>query len=81
MTVKDIRERTFEFAIRIARLCCELDKKPGVGRTLSRQLLNAGTSVGANKKRHKLRRANLISLARIPSHLKKRAKPIIGYDF
>ena len=47
-TPKDIRERTFEFAVRIIKLCHELDKKAGVGRNLSRQLLNAGTSVGAN---------------------------------
>jgi four helix bundle protein len=47
-TPQDIRERTFEFAVRIIRLCHELEKKPGVSRNVSRQLLNAGTSVGAN---------------------------------
>ena len=47
-TPQDIRERTFEFAVRIIKLCHELDKKPGVSRNVSRQLLNAGTSVGAN---------------------------------
>ena len=47
-TPKDIRERTFKFAIRIIKLCQELDKRPGVSRNVSRQLLNAGTSVGAN---------------------------------
>jgi four helix bundle protein len=46
--IKDIRERTFEFAVRIVALCQHLDKKPGVPRTLSGQLLKAGTSVGAN---------------------------------
>jgi len=46
--MRDIRERTFEFAVRIVRLCRELDKSVGVGRTLSKQLLRAGTSVGAN---------------------------------
>ncbi len=45
---RDICERTFEFSVRIVRLCQELDKKPGVGRTLSRQLLRSGTSIGAN---------------------------------
>ena len=44
----DIRERTFAFAVRVVRLCRHLDEKPGVGRTLSRQLLRAGTSIGAN---------------------------------
>jgi hypothetical protein len=34
--MKDIRERTFEFAVRIVKLCYELDKKPGVSRNMSR---------------------------------------------
>ncbi|HEY3028294.1 MAG TPA: four helix bundle protein [Pyrinomonadaceae bacterium] len=46
--MKDIRERAFEFAVRIVKLCYELDKKPGISRNVSRQLLNSGTSVGAN---------------------------------
>ena len=46
--LKDIKEGTFEFALRIIKLCQHLDKKPGVPRTLSYQLLKAGTSVGAN---------------------------------
>lgn len=44
----EIQERTFEFAIRIVKLCQHLDEKPGVKRTLSNQLLRSGTSVGAN---------------------------------
>ena len=47
-TPQDIRERTFEFALRIIKLCNELNKRPGVCRDISRQLLKAGTSVGAN---------------------------------
>jgi four helix bundle protein len=45
---KDIKERAFEFALRIVTLCQHLDKQPGVPRTLAPQLLKAGTSVGAN---------------------------------
>jgi four helix bundle protein len=45
---EDIRERTFNFAVRVIRLCQYLDEKPGVSRTLGKQLLRAGTSVGAN---------------------------------
>jgi len=45
---RDLCERTFEFSIRIVRLCQELDAKPGVGRILGRQILRAGTSIGAN---------------------------------
>jgi four helix bundle protein len=44
----DIRERTFQFAVRIVKLCQRLDLMSGVPRTLSHQLLKAGTSVGAN---------------------------------
>ncbi len=45
---RDIKVRTFDFAVRIVRLCQHLDDTPGVGRTLGKQLLRAGTSVGAN---------------------------------
>lgn len=34
-TPSDIRERTFEFAVRIVKLCQELDKRPGVSRNLN----------------------------------------------
>jgi four helix bundle protein len=46
--VEDIRERSFRFAIRIVKLCRVLDEKPGVPRTLARQILRSGTSIGAN---------------------------------
>jgi four helix bundle protein len=45
---RDIVERTFRFAVRVVKLCQFLDQSPGVGRTLSRQLLRSGTSIGAN---------------------------------
>ena len=44
----DLRERTFEFARRIVKLCQTLDQAPGASRTLAHQLLRAGSSVGAN---------------------------------
>ena len=44
----EICSRTFNFAVRIVKLCRALDRSPGVSRTLSRQLLRSGTSVGAN---------------------------------
>jgi len=34
--------------MRIVRLCQTLDEHPGVARTLGRQLLRSGTSIGAN---------------------------------
>jgi four helix bundle protein len=44
----DIRERAFTFAVRIVKLCQFLEKQTGISRNLIRQLLDAGTSVGAN---------------------------------
>jgi four helix bundle protein len=44
----DIRNRTFDFAVRIVKLCRCLDEKPGTSRTVSSQLLRSATSIGAN---------------------------------
>src|SRR5215212_2943092 len=44
----DIRQRAFAFAVRIVKLCQFLEKHSDVSKTLIRQLLDAGTSVGAN---------------------------------
>lgn len=46
--MSDIRERTFDFATRVIKLCQQLDHQPGVSRTLANQLLRSGTSIGAN---------------------------------
>jgi four helix bundle protein len=43
-----IADRTKVFAVRIIKACCFLDESPGVLRTLSKQLLRSGTSIGAN---------------------------------
>jgi four helix bundle protein len=45
---RDIKERTFSFALDVVRLCHTLDVEPGSGRALNRQLLRSGTSIGAN---------------------------------
>ena len=45
---QDIKERTFLFALEIVRLCQKLEKQSDVYRTLGRQLLRSGTSIGAN---------------------------------
>jgi len=47
MTPQDIKERTFEFATRVVRLCRALEETPGASQTLANQLLRSGTSVGA----------------------------------
>lgn len=44
----DIRDRAFEFAVRIVKLCKYLEKNSDVSRNVISQLLDAGTSVGAN---------------------------------
>ena len=44
----DINERTFLFACRVLELCGKLQKAGGVARHAARQLLRAGTSIGAN---------------------------------
>lgn len=46
--IADIRERTFAFAVRIVKLCKYLEKNSDVSKSLINQLLDAGTSVGAN---------------------------------
>lgn len=43
----DLRERTFQFSVRVARLVAALARGENV-RPLGSQLLRAGTSVGAN---------------------------------
>ena len=45
---RDIKERTFAFALEIVRLCRTLDGKRGTARILGQQLLRSGTSIGAN---------------------------------
>ncbi len=44
----DICERTFQFALRIIKLCDFLNRTPGVSRELSKQLIRSGSSIGAN---------------------------------
>ncbi len=38
----------FQFSVRVVKLCQELGKKQDVARTIGRQLLRSGTSIGAN---------------------------------
>ncbi len=43
-----ITERTFNFAVRITKVCNYLDQQPGTQRLLASQLFRSGTSIGAN---------------------------------
>lgn len=44
----DICERTFQFSVRIVKLCSFINEIPGSTRELSKQLIRSGTSIGAN---------------------------------
>lgn len=44
----DLPERTMKFAVRVVKLCQTLDRQDSSSRTLARQLLRSGTSIGAN---------------------------------
>lgn len=45
---RDIRKRSFNFAVRIVKLCQVLEERSGSGQILGKQLLRSGTSIGAN---------------------------------
>ena len=45
---QDIKDRTFDFAARVVRLCKKLEQDSRTSGTLSHQLLRSGTSIGAN---------------------------------
>jgi four helix bundle protein len=47
MTTKELKERTFQFGIRVVKVVESLPKGD-IARALGQQLLRAGTSVGAN---------------------------------
>ncbi|MBV8518574.1 MAG: four helix bundle protein [Acidobacteria bacterium] len=65
--MKDIHERTFEFACRVVRLHQALMKRRGADRTIANQLLRAATSVGSNLEEAKAgqSRADFLAKARI----------------
>ena len=45
---QDIKERSFEFAVRIVKLCRETEASSSVNRILLNQLIRSSTSIGAN---------------------------------
>src|SRR5688572_18695407 len=48
MKERDLKQRTKQFALEVVRFCEALPKDETCRRTLGRQLLRSGTSVGAN---------------------------------
>ncbi|MEH2086828.1 four helix bundle protein [Nostoc sp.] len=55
-----IQERTEDFAIRVIKAYCELNKRPfdDAGKILSKQFLRSGTSIGANCSEAKYAQSN-----------------------
>jgi four helix bundle protein len=45
---RNIVERTFEFAVEIVKLADKISKRSWIGKKLASQVLDAGTSIGAN---------------------------------
>ena len=67
---RDLRERTFEFAWRVIR-CFVALKKDTVSQTLGRQMLRAGTSIGANYREADKGRSKTEFIAKIGDCLKE----------
>lgn len=63
----DIKDRSFAFVVRIVKLCRFLEKNSTVSRNLMNQLLDAGTSVGANLEEQLPGKAKPTSFIRTPS--------------
>jgi len=53
---RDIEKRTFDFGLRIVKLCQFLEGRSWVNSTLGKQLLRCGTSIGSNVKKHRRRK-------------------------
>ncbi|BAY99906.1 hypothetical protein NIES37_38890 [Tolypothrix tenuis PCC 7101] len=66
-----IADRTKALAIRIVKACSFLDEKPGVCRTLSKQLLRSGTSIGANVREAQSAQSNKDFLSKLEIALKE----------
>ena len=64
MTTKELKERTFQFGIRVVRVVESLPKGD-IPRTLGQQLLRAGTSVGANYRAAALARSRADFIAKL----------------
>lgn len=48
MSRREIHDRTYQFALRIIKLCRYREEESSFGRSLGWQLLKSGTSIGAN---------------------------------
>lgn len=67
---QDLGERTTEYALRIVKMFTALPKTD-VARTLGRQVLRSGTSIGANYREARRSRSNAEFIAKIGDCLKE----------
>jgi four helix bundle protein len=68
---RDIVERSFQFALAIVRLCRETERWNGTARTLTRQLLRSGTSIGANVEEAQAGQSRADFISKYPIALKE----------
>ncbi len=73
-----IVDRSKVFAIRIIKACSFLDEKPGICRTLSKQLLRSGTSIGANVRESRSAQSDKDFLHKMEIALKEARKQVAG---
>jgi four helix bundle protein len=71
LTVRDLRSRTTEFALRIVRLYQALPKADGVAQVLGKQLLRSGTSVAAHYREANRAKSNLDFVSKLEGALQE----------
>ena len=73
MAERDIEKRTFEFSLRIVRLCKTLEKGR-VGRILMNQVVRSGTSIGANVEETQGAHPSARTVERRKAHIHRRER-------
>lgn len=76
----DIRERTFAFALDIIKFAHSIDFRNEALRTLGRQLLRSGTSIGANVEDAQAGQSRADFISKYAIALKESRGPDIGCD-
>jgi four helix bundle protein len=69
--------RSFDFAVRIIKLCQYLDERPGVGRVLMPQILRSGTSIVANVEEAQAGQSRADFISKMSIALKEAREPHI----
>ena len=69
--LRDLRERTEEYALRIIKMYSSLPKRDPVAQVLGKQVLRSGTSVGANYREANRGRSKAEFVAKMGDSLKE----------